>query len=160
MEEIRLWNINGDGTAKPAAAPVEAIAEATTEKLIEDVLTKSPDALMPKLRLVGRQTETPGGPLDLLRIDEDGNLVVFELKRGKLTRDAVVQAIDYASYLANLEPAKRRQEYRTAVSRLPQSGACGRSCPRRSPWAGQRILGGQTEIRRSGGKPDVFAWAR
>jgi hypothetical protein len=40
----------------------------------------------------------------LLGIDEDGRLVVFELKRGTLTREAVAQIIDYASYLAELEP--------------------------------------------------------
>jgi hypothetical protein len=58
---------------------------------------------MPNLRLIGRQNGTPGGPLDLLGMDEDGRLVVFELKRGSLTRDAVAQAIDYASFLADLE---------------------------------------------------------
>jgi hypothetical protein len=31
---------------------------------------------------------------------------VFELKRGNLTRDAVAQAIDYASYLDDLEPTE------------------------------------------------------
>jgi hypothetical protein len=36
-------------------------------------------------------------------MDEDGRLVVFELKRGQMTRDAVAQAIDYASFLADLE---------------------------------------------------------
>lgn len=61
------------------------------------------ELLIADLILVGRQTETSGGPLDLLGVDEDGRLVVFELKRGNLTRDAVAQAIDYASYLAALE---------------------------------------------------------
>jgi RecB family endonuclease NucS len=103
MEEIRLWKVSTNPTDKAKALPVEAIAETTTEKLLEDVLTGSPDVLMPNLKLVGRQTETPGGPLDLLGVDEDGRLVVFELKRGSLTRDAVAQAIDYASYLADLE---------------------------------------------------------
>ena len=51
------------------------------------------------LHLVGRQTPTAGGPLDLLGVDEDGRLVVFELKREKLTREAVTQCIDYASAL-------------------------------------------------------------
>ena len=32
-------------------------------------------------------------------MDEDGRLVVFELKRGTLSRDAVAQIIDYASDL-------------------------------------------------------------
>jgi len=35
----------------------------------------------------------------LLGLDEDGNLVVFELKKGTLSREAISQSIDYASYL-------------------------------------------------------------
>ena len=70
-----------------------------SERLLEDTLLKNPDMLMPGLTLVGRQTPTEGGPLDLLGVDEDGRLVVFELKRGTLSREAVVQVIDYASYL-------------------------------------------------------------
>jgi RecB family endonuclease NucS len=57
---------------------------------------------MDGLSIVGRQNETQGGPLDLLGVDEEGRLVVFELKRSTLTRDAVAQALDYASYLADL----------------------------------------------------------
>ena len=55
--------------------------------------------LLEDLTLVGRQTPTEGGPLDLLGVDGDGRLVVFELKRGTLSRDAVAQVIDYASDL-------------------------------------------------------------
>ena len=104
MEEIKLWRISGDGSGKPRAVPVDNIAETSTEELLEEVLTGSPDLLMTGLHLIARQSETPGGPLDLLGIDQDGRLVVFELKRGKLTRDAVAQAIDYGSYLSGLEP--------------------------------------------------------
>jgi hypothetical protein len=59
---------------------------------------------MEDLELVGRQTQASGGALDLLGIDADGRLVVFELKRGMLTREAVAQIVDYSSYLATLEP--------------------------------------------------------
>jgi len=104
MEQIKLWKIVSEASGKPTAVPVEMIAATSTEQLLEETLTKSPDLLMPGLHLIGRQTETPGGPLDLLGVDDDGQLVVFELKRGSLTRDAVAQAVDYASYLDSLEP--------------------------------------------------------
>lgn len=104
MEEIRLWKLSSDENKKPTAISIESITETTTEKLLEDALTSSPELLLNNLKLIGRQNETFGGPLDLLGIDEDGRLVVFELKRGNLTRDAVAQAIDYASFLADLEP--------------------------------------------------------
>ena len=80
------------------------VNETETENQLEEVITKCPDLLMKDLTLIGRQTETPGGPLDLLGVDGDGRLVVFELKRGILTREAVAQIIDYSSYLASLEP--------------------------------------------------------
>jgi hypothetical protein len=102
METINIWKVT-PGSQVGKAEVVEPVGETDTERLLEDVLTISPELLLPDLSLVGRQVETPGGPLDLLGVDEDGRLVVFELKRGSLTRDAVAQAIDYTSYLAGLE---------------------------------------------------------
>ena len=57
---------------------------------------------MEGLTLVGRQAQTQSGPLDLLGVDPDGRLVVFELKRGTLSRDAIAQIIDYASFLGSM----------------------------------------------------------
>jgi hypothetical protein len=91
MEEIKLWKVDGFKESL-TIADVSSVGQ-----------TKS--LLLNGLKLVGRQTETPGGPLDLLGVDEDGQLIVFELKRGTLTRDAVAQIVDYASYLAELAPS-------------------------------------------------------
>jgi hypothetical protein len=41
--------------------------------------------------------------LDLLGIDREGRLVLFELKRGLLTRDAVAQVLDYGSFIERLD---------------------------------------------------------
>ncbi|MBW7851935.1 MAG: DUF91 domain-containing protein [Rhodospirillales bacterium] len=106
MDEIKLWQVTLDQTGAPAVAPVESVDRTGTEAELEEILVRAPDLLLPGLKLVGRQTETPGGPLDLLGIDEDGQLVVFELKRGTLCRDAVAQVIDYASFLAELDPVE------------------------------------------------------
>jgi RecB family endonuclease NucS len=88
MEMIKIWKI-GSENERPKAIPVDTVTETTTERLLEDVLAGSADLLMPNLHLIGRQTDTTGGPLDLIGVDEDGHLVVFELKRGTLTREAV-----------------------------------------------------------------------
>jgi len=104
MKEIKLWEITIDEGSGVLASPVESIQKTETEQLLEEVIVRCPQLLMTELKLVGRQTETPGGPLDLLGVDGDGRLVVFELKRGNLTREAVAQVIDYASYLAELDP--------------------------------------------------------
>ena len=105
-DEIQIWAI--DGTAGSAEImKVEPTSQAETENLLEDALVKDPDLLMPGLTLVGRQTPIGGGYLDLLGVDEEGRLVVFELKRGKLTRDAITQVIDYCSALESMSDDDR-----------------------------------------------------
>lgn len=102
MEEIKLWALENDGTNKLNAILVESLTKMEAESQLEELLVQSPDILMSNLRLVGRQNPTISGFIDLLGIDEDGNLVLFELKRGTLTREAVAQSIDYASWLAGM----------------------------------------------------------
>ena len=97
--DIGIWEIDRTsrgGTQLGLAERVE------TEEMLEDVLVANPNMLMRGLRLVGRQLPVETGFVDLLGIDEDGRLVVFELKREKLTRDAVAQILDYCSYLEAL----------------------------------------------------------
>ena len=74
------------------------------EDILEATLVRRPEMLESGLHLVGRQTPTESGPLDLLGVDAGGRLVVFELKREKLTREAVTQCIDYASALDEKAP--------------------------------------------------------
>ena len=95
MDEVKIWAIQDESKA----VALESKSQVDTEGLLEETLVANPNLLIPGLRLVGRQTPTEGGPLDLLGVDEDGRLVVFELKRGTLSRDAVAQIIDYASDL-------------------------------------------------------------
>ena len=97
--DIKIWQV--DSSSKDAE-PVVSTNRMETEQSLEEVLVRNPDMLAPGLTLVGRQTPIEGGYLDLLGVDEEGRLVVFELKREKLTRDAVAQAIDYCSYLESL----------------------------------------------------------
>lgn len=100
MEEVQIWSLDGnDAKQLPTTGHLES------ESGLEDILVKNPGLLMGDLTLVGRQTPTEGGPLDLLGVDGYGRLVVFELKRGALTRDAVAQVIDYASYLDAMDLA-------------------------------------------------------
>ena len=98
MEDIKLWQLDGS-----RAKPLASNNRLESEQLLEETLVENPDLLVEGLTLVGRQTPTDGGPLDLLGVDGDGRLVVFELKRGRLSRDAIAQIIDYASDLDAME---------------------------------------------------------
>jgi len=109
MQQIKLWALTKEADGSLTAQEVRRRERAQAESQLEDLLVKKPDLLMEGLKLVGRQTATPGGPLDLLGVDEDGEIVVFELKRGTLSREAVAQIIDYTSYLAQLEPRSLAQ---------------------------------------------------
>ena len=108
MQKIKLWSVESSGSTRKATAVADSDTT-ETELQLEDLLVNSPDLLMDNLTLVGRQLLTKGGTLDLLGVDADGRLVVFELKRTKLTRDAVAQALDYASDLAVLGEDKFAQ---------------------------------------------------
>ena len=95
---FRLWGI--DMSQNPVS--IEELAErreVQTELELEETLVANPEMLEVGMRLVGRQTHISAGWLDLLGIDADGRLVIFELKRGRLGRDAVTQVIHYASAL-------------------------------------------------------------
>ncbi len=98
MEETKIWKIE-----KTSATQLDNTNQMETEGLLEEILTENPGMLEEGLELVGRQSSTASGPLDLLGVDSGGRLVVFELKRGTLYRDAVAQVIDYASYLNTMD---------------------------------------------------------
>ena len=93
--ELKLWSVVGSSGAEP----VPQLSKMSTESEFESILVANPEMLEPGLELVGRQTPAAGGWLDLLAVDSDGRLVVYELKRGNLARDAVTQILDYASAL-------------------------------------------------------------
>lgn len=97
-DELQIWALDDDGEV----TAVETTGRTETENLLEEALVNNPEMLMPDLELVGRQTPIAGGYLDLLGVDREGRLVVFELKRGALTRDAVTQVIDYCSSLESM----------------------------------------------------------
>jgi hypothetical protein len=101
--KVKLWSLNKDDQNQLYPVHLDEVRETETEKQLEDILVRNPDLLMPGLKLIGRQTTTDGGPLDLIGVDEDGNLIIFELKRGTLARDAIAQVIDYASFLDELD---------------------------------------------------------
>ena len=94
---MSLWRLNDDGSAA-------AIAEKAldTEEQIESAVESAPELLGIDVLIIGRQTQTPSGPLDLLALDGDARLVVIENKRNKTPREVLAQTIDYAAWVAGL----------------------------------------------------------
>ena len=93
--EIRTWQIvNG----KLESIITNLKNEGRTEPYdLEPWIESNPEILGPDIAIIGRQTLTKSGPIDLLGMDKIGNLVIVEIKRDKLPREALTQAIDYAS---------------------------------------------------------------
>lgn len=93
--EIRTWQII-DGELKLIATNLKS--EGRTEPYdLEPWIESNPAILGPDIAIIGRQTMSKSGPIDLLGIDRTGNVVIVEIKRDKLPREALAQAIDYAS---------------------------------------------------------------
>ncbi len=54
--------------------------------------------------IIGREVTTNlNTSIDLLGLDESGNTVVIELKRGRTPRETIAQILEYASFVENLD---------------------------------------------------------
>jgi RecB family endonuclease NucS len=77
MIKVKLWLLDKNEKNQLHPVQLEEVGETETEKQLENILVNNPELLMPGLKLIGRQTPTDRGLLDLLGVDEDGNLIVF-----------------------------------------------------------------------------------
>jgi len=83
----------------------EPLAEVSLgkEALLEQMINEDPTILSDRWMLIGRQVRTiHGGFIDLLALNQDGQLIVIELKRDMTPREVVAQALDYASWVQEL----------------------------------------------------------
>lgn len=96
--EIKTWQIL-DGSL--CAIDTTLKNEGRTEPYdLEPWLASNPEIIGVDILIIGRQVTTRSGPIDLLGIDRSGNTVIIEIKRAELPREALAQAIDYASDVA------------------------------------------------------------
>jgi hypothetical protein len=97
-EEIRLWQVKG----------ADELHEVTRcrldlESRLEQWIERDVSVLDPGLLVIGRQVETDfGGFIDLLCVDQGGNLAVVELKRDRSPREITAQVLDYAAWVKDL----------------------------------------------------------
>ncbi len=93
--EIKTWQIVNN---KLTPVNTSLKNEGRTEPYdLEPWIASHPLIIGPDIAIIGKQVMSKSGPIDLLGIDRTGNLVIIEIKRDKLPREALAQAIDYAS---------------------------------------------------------------
>ena len=98
MQQVRLWEITPDRKLLEIPARHSGL-----EQWLEDWLVADISAVDPGLMVIGRQVVTGfGGVMDLLCIDRNGDLVVVEFKSGRTPRDVTAQALDYSSWVQDL----------------------------------------------------------
>ena len=93
--EIKTWQIVGDKLIPVKSSLPEAGRKEKDH--LEQWIKSNPSILGEDIAIIGEQVQTASGPMDFLGIDSSGNTVIIELKRDRLPREALVQAIDYAS---------------------------------------------------------------
>lgn len=82
------------------------VAKLKDETELEGLLYAHIELLNPSWLVIGRQITMPSGKrLDLLCIDQDGDLIVVELKKELTPREVTAQAIDYAASVSEFTPA-------------------------------------------------------
>ncbi|MCE5216623.1 endonuclease NucS [bacterium] len=106
--EIKVWQVR-DKALVPLEQTMAAAGRKETVDLEEWILSE-PAILGDDIVIIGSQIQTRSGPLDLLGIDFAGNTVIVELKRDMIPREAVAQAIDYASDVAAWDVARLGEE--------------------------------------------------
>jgi hypothetical protein len=98
--------------------------------MIQDWIERQPDLLGLDLLIIGREVATShGGWIDLLGIDDEGDLAILELKRDRTPREVIAQVLDYASWVANL---KTREVHDIALRYLKKLSI-------KYPWSGLKL---------------------
>ena len=75
----------------------------SNESMLQDWIADNSSLLGLELLVIGREVPTGNrGRIDILAINQEGNLFVIELKRNRTPRDVIAQVLDYASWVAEL----------------------------------------------------------
>jgi hypothetical protein len=97
-QDIKIWEINGQTDLREIPKSKLDLEERLEDWIKQDISILSEDYLV-----IGRQVPTDFNTyIDLLCLDNNGDLVIVELKKDKTPRDVVAQALDYASWVNDL----------------------------------------------------------
>lgn len=108
----RLFRITDGGLIESRRKPLDL------EQRIEDWVGRDLSLVGVDGIVIGRQLATDHGKrIDLLAMDEDGNLIIIELKRDRSPRDIVGQVLDYASWVRHLTTKEVHELTRASTGR-------------------------------------------
>ena len=97
MQEIKLWNVNGDIVNSISQSKLDY------ENRLEKWLVNDISILSNSLAVIGSQVVTAyNKKIDILAVNSIGEVVIIELKRDKTYREIVAQALDYATWVKDL----------------------------------------------------------
>ncbi len=102
--EIKVWQIN-NGKLEENKTSLVGSGRKEVEDLEKWIVSDS-NIISQDILIIGEQVQTRSGVIDFLGIDQLGNLLIIELKRDRIPRVALAQAIDYASDVASWEIEK------------------------------------------------------
>lgn len=99
-----IWSLDDKKELPPSAL--------VSENELEDLIADNIGLLSDDWLVVGRQVRTLyGGIIDLLCIDVGGNPIVIELKKSMTPREVTAQALDYASWVKEIDTDEIAQIY-------------------------------------------------
>ncbi|MFI4916572.1 MAG: endonuclease NucS domain-containing protein [Phycisphaerales bacterium JB060] len=116
--ELGIWRIEDDrGPTRLDARRLDL------ERRLQDMLDQDISIADEGWMVIGREVQASGGRIDLLCLNANGDLVALELKRDLTPREVVAQALDYGSWLVDLEDDDIAAIWDAYVSRYhPEKG--------------------------------------
>ncbi len=95
--DIRLWSIENDRLRERRRRSLDF------EDRLEGWIAGDPGIISRELMIIGRHVKTGfGGIVDLLGLDDTGDVVIINLKRDTSPRDVSAQALDFAAWAQHL----------------------------------------------------------
>lgn len=116
MQQIGMWQVSPSGPRRLETTGVGL------ERDLEAWIINDPSLLQAGLTVVASQLYLEqAGILDILALDQQGQWVVVEIKRGTLDRGTVAQAIDYAAAIAGMPYSKLRDRLQQSSPKIDLS---------------------------------------
>jgi hypothetical protein len=101
VQTIRLWKIEKENLIEITKSKVDL------EARLQNWISSDISIISPEYLVIGCEVPTDfGGFIDILCMNENGDLVIVELKRDKTPRDIAAQVLDYASWVKVLTADK------------------------------------------------------